>query len=83
MRLENLYSNFGNASSEEQAKYVAEYRLKRAEDMALEPTWPKIKRKTKSRTKNKNLSLSEDEKSLMKLLEIKKKEIIQMRTLQK
>ena len=49
MRLENLYENFGNASSEMQAKYMSEYRLRRSEDLSKTPTWPKQKKASKAK----------------------------------
>ena len=76
MRLENLYQNFGKSSPEAQALYVAEYRLKRAVDMEKTPTWPKPKKV--SLAKN---PLTEEEKALMKLLGLKKKEVIALRKL--
>jgi hypothetical protein len=78
MRLENLYPNFGKSSPEAQARYVADYRLKRAEDMAKTPTWPKQKKTT---TSTKAPPLTEEEKIVMKLLGLTKKEIIALRSL--
>lgn len=79
MRLEDLYSSFNNASPEVQAQHIASYRLRRAEDMALPCTWPKPKKQTKSRAKIP--PLTKEEKTLMSLLGLKKKEIIEMRKL--
>ena len=79
MRLENLYSNFGESSPEAQALYVAEYRAKRAEDMAKQPTWPKPKKLTKKRIKA--LPLTPEEEQVMKLLGLKKKDVIAMRSM--
>lgn len=79
MRLENLYPNFGKASPEEQVEYVANYRLRRASDMLKAPTWPKPKKVSK--TKKKALPLTEEEKVVMGLLSLKKKDIIAMRAM--
>ena len=81
MRLENLYENFGKASPEDQARYITEYRLRRAEDMAKPSTYPKkkgVKKSTKSKTK---IVLTEEEKALMKLLGVKKKDMIALRAI--
>jgi hypothetical protein len=78
MRLENLYQNFGESSPEAQALYVTEYRLRRAEDMTKVPSWPKPTKKGK---RKKALPLSEDEKQVMKLLGLKKKDVIAMRAM--
>ena len=77
MRLENLYSSFCSASPPLQAKYVASYRLRRAEDMAKEPTWPKVKKA--AGTRKKQSPLSTEEKALMSLLGLKKKDVVAMR----
>ena len=68
-------------SSEEQLAYVAEYRLRRAEDMAKPPTWPKPQKKGKGKGKKKAAPLTSEEKVLMDLLGLKKKEVIAMRKL--
>jgi len=75
MQLENLYTNFGESSPEAQAAYVSEYRLKRAIDMEKTPTWPKPKKVSKT----KNPPLTEEEKVLMTLMGLKKKDIFAMR----
>jgi hypothetical protein len=77
MRLENLYPSFDNASPEEQLEYVTLYRLRRAEDMLKTPTWPKVKKVAKSKAKVP--SLTEEEKVLMQLLGLKKKDVITLR----
>ena len=77
MRLENLYPNFGKSSLEEQANYIATYRLRRAEDMGKQPTWPKPKKVSKSKAKA--LPLTEAEKSIMSLMGLKKKDVLAMR----
>jgi len=74
MRLENLYENFGKASIESQASYMSEYRLRRAEDMTRTPTWPKVKKSS-----SKVLPLTEEEKTIMTLMGLKRKDIIAMR----
>ena len=78
MRLENLYSNFGSASPEDQAAYISAYRLRRAEDMAKPPTWPKAKT-TKASGKKSNIDLSNEEKALMKMLGLKQKDMLLLR----
>lgn len=75
MRLENLYPNFGRATPDEQAKFVAEYRLRRATDLE---TIPKVKSKTS--TPKVTLELSEEEQALAKLLGLKKKDILALRS---
>ena len=77
MRLENLYPNFGKASPDSQAQYIASYRLRRAKDMILPPLWPKQKKQSKAKAP----SLTAEEKALMKLLKLKKKDIIEIRSL--
>ena len=79
MRLENLYSNFGLATPEKQAEYVTNYRLRRAEDMAKPSTWPKKKAASKSRKAA--IQLTEEEQTLMKLLGLKKKDVVALRAL--
>lgn len=75
MRLEGLYKNFGRSSPEEQLAYVVEYRLRRAKDLE---TIPKSKPVTTS--KKISLDLTEEDKALMKLLGLKKKDIIALRS---
>ena len=77
MRLENLYPNFTTSPPPLQLKYITEYRLRRAEDMSKQATWPKIKAKGKGRKKQP--PLTGEEKTLMNLLGLKKKDIIDMR----
>lgn len=79
MRLENLYTNFGESSSESQAAYVADYRARRAEDMLKTPTWPKPKKLSKKRVAA--LPLTPEEEQVMKLMGLKKKDVIEMRTM--
>ncbi len=80
MRLENLYENFGEASPEEQAAYIAIYRLRRAEDLAKPSTYPKKKKTTRTR-KVPAKPLTEEEKTLMTLLGLKKKDVVALRAL--
>ena len=80
MRLENLYENFGRSSPELQAKYITSYRLRRAEDMAKPPTWPKAK-KAATKSARAKIILTDEEQTLMKLLGIKKKDIVALRSL--
>ena len=82
MRLENLYTNFGESSPELQALYVTEYRRRRAEDMSKIPTWPKPKKAGKtSKTRKTIAPLTVDEKQIMTLLGLKKKDVIAMRSM--
>ena len=84
MRLENLYENFGKASPADQLKYIGEYRLRRAEDMAKPPTWPKVKLTKTGKVKSgkpRAKPLSEEEKTLMDLLGLKKKDVVALRAL--
>jgi hypothetical protein len=76
MRLENLYLNFGTGSSEEQAKYISEYRLRRAQDLERVPTSKKKSVSTKSK-----LELTEEEKVIMKMLGLKQKDILALRSM--
>lgn len=74
MRLENLFQNFGRSSPEDQLKYIVEYRLRRATDLEVIP-----KAKPITTTKKLTLDLTDEEKALMKLLGIKKKDIVDLR----
>lgn len=74
MRLENLYTNFGTASPEDQLAFIVDYRLRRAEDMT------KPGRKSASvKTSKIDLSLTDEEKSLMKILGLRKKDMLLLR----
>jgi hypothetical protein len=73
MRLEQMYINFGESPPEQQAAFMAEYRLRRASDLA------KIPSTKKSTSKKPALELSEEDKALMKKLGLKQKDIIAMR----
>ena len=75
MRLEDLYENFGKASPEAQLEFIATYRLRRAKDLE---TIPKAK---SSSSKKPTQELSEEEKILMAILGLKKKDIIALRDL--
>jgi len=79
MRLENLYSDFGEASPADQALYNSEYRARRAEDMLKQPTWPKPKKQSKKKIQA--APLTSEEEQVMKLLGLKKKEVLAMRTM--
>ena len=79
MQLGQLYKNFGKSSPEEQAEYVAAYRLRRAADLATTPA--NKERKLTAGTVLKKLILSEEEKLLMKLLGLKQKDVLAMREL--
>jgi len=76
MRLEDLYENFGKASPEAQLEFIAAYRLRRAKDLETIP-----KAKSSSSPKKTSLELSEEEKILMAILGLKKKDIIALRDL--
>lgn len=75
MRLEDLYNNFGRSSPEEQLAYIVEYRLRRAKDLETIP-------KSKPSTTSKKISyeLTDEEKALMKLLGIKKRDLEALRS---
>lgn len=75
MRLEDLYTNFGKSSPEEQAKFVAAYRLKRAIDLETP-----VKSKQKTTVAKQSIELSEAELTLMKMLGLKKKDMLALRT---
>lgn len=71
MRLENLYPNFAKSPPAVQLQLLAEYRLKRAEDMAKPNTF-RVKKASAT-------ALTEEEKVVMKILKLKKKDILAMR----
>jgi hypothetical protein len=75
VRLEQLYKNFGSSSVEDQTAYIVEYRLKRAKDLETIP-------KSKPSTTSKKISyeLTDEEKALMKMLGLKKKDIEALRS---
>ena len=79
MRLENLYTNFGKATPEDQAAYISAYRLRRAEDMAKPSTWPKAKKKSSG--SRSIIDLSDAEKLLMKSLGLKQKDMLMLKAL--
>ena len=79
MRLENLYENFGLASPSMQAQYIINYRLRRAEDMEKPSNWPKEK-KTSS-PKQAASPITDEEAALMKLLGLKKKDVLALRAI--
>ena len=79
MQLSDLYKNFGTSSPEEQAAFVAWYRIKRATDLLAPSTFKERKPSTSSAQKK--LTLSDEEKALVKLLGLKQKDIIAMREL--
>lgn len=78
MRLENLYSNFGTASPEDQAAFMSAYRLRRAEDMAKPSTRPR--KNVAGKGSKIDLSLTDEEKTLMKILGLKKKDMLLLRS---
>jgi hypothetical protein len=77
MILEYLYPNFGLASSEDQLAYVTSYRFRRSQDLAKTP--PSRRRSSSASRSKIDLSLTEEEKRVMKLLGLKKKDIITLR----
>lgn len=77
MRLENLYSNFGLASPEDQAAYISAYRLRRAED--LEKSFARSKKKSTASRSKIDLSLTDEEKRLAKMLGLKQKDMLALR----
>jgi hypothetical protein len=77
MRLENLYVNFGKSPPEEQARYIAEYRLRRSTDLAAAP--PTSKKSTVIKSKFDVSALTAEEKAIMKMLGLKAKDIAALR----
>lgn len=73
MRLENLYPNFVTAPPELQLQLLSTYRQKRAEDMEKPNTF-RVKA-----TAAKANALTPEEETIMKLLGLKKKEVLAMR----
>jgi hypothetical protein len=78
MQLSQLFKNFGTSTPEEQAEFIALYRLRRAEDMEKPSTYKKKLSASPKKTVEK-LTLSDEEKALMKLLGLKQKDILAMR----
>jgi len=78
MRLEDLYTNFGKSPPEEQLKYIAEYRLRRATDLAAIPSTKKSPAK-KSKIDLSGIELTQEEKAIMKMLGLKQKDIAALR----
>lgn len=79
MRLEDLFTNFGRSSIEDQTKFIAEYRLRRAKD--LDSIQSGVKPKTNSSKTTSKVELSAEEKALMKMLGIKQKDVAALRAL--
>lgn len=83
MRLENLYENFGLATPERQMEMLAAYRIRRAEELAKPATTSKRRITTSSVSRSKiDLSVSPEEKALMKLLGLKQKDLLALRSLE-
>jgi hypothetical protein len=78
MRLENLYSNFGLMSPEDQLNFIINYRLRREEDLSTTSISYKAARIPASKN---TITLTEEEKALMKLLGLKKKDIASLKAL--
>jgi hypothetical protein len=76
MRLENLYENFGLASPETQAAYIASYRLRRAIDLS---TTPPTRKSSPAKDSKFELSLTDEEKALIKILGLKPKDLLALR----
>jgi len=70
LRLENLYTNFVTAPPEIQLQILSAYRQRRAEDMAKPNTF-----RVKAIAAKAN-ALTPEEEIIMKLLRLKKKEVI-------
>lgn len=75
MRLEQLYENFGKASPEQQAAFMSAYRLRRAEDMSKPASYKKRKSAHVAKPE-----LTDEEKLLAKLLGLRQKDILALRT---
>lgn len=75
MRLEDLYQDFSKMSSEEQASFISSYRLRRATELAS--TTPLKLSTAKIKTK---VELSDEEKAIMKLLGLKQKDVLALRS---
>lgn len=75
MRLENLYPNFGKSPPEVQAAFISAYRLRRATDLATVLSTKKPI--TVSKT---SISLTDEEKAIMKLLGLKQKDVLALRS---
>ena len=75
MRLENLYPNFGKSPPEVQAAYVSAYRLRRATDLATVPSTKKPITVSKGK-----MELTDEEKAIMKLLGLKQKDVLALRS---
>lgn len=75
MKLNQLYENFGEATPERQREIIAAYRFRRAEDMFRPSAY---KKKTPS-TRVK-IELTEQEAFVAKVLGLKPKDIIALRT---
>ena len=73
MRLESLYPNFTKSPPEIQLQILSAYRQKRAVDMAKPNTY-RVKALSIAAT-----ALTDEEKIIMKLLGLKKKEVLALR----
>jgi hypothetical protein len=79
MQLSQLYKNFATSTQEEQEEFISLYRRKRAVD--LSSSTPTQRKKTPAGVSiSTKLALSEEEKLLMKMLGLKQKDILAMRT---
>ena len=79
MRLENLYTNFGLMSVEDQSAFVHSYRARRQAD--LDSTKPVPVKARAASAKGSKIELSETEKALMKSLGIKVKDLAILRSM--
>jgi hypothetical protein len=75
MRLENLYPNFGRSSPEDQLAYIIEYRTRRAKDLETIPSTTKAT----SSSKSDKIVLTDEEKLIMKMLNLKQRDVIALR----
>jgi hypothetical protein len=76
MKLENLHADFGVAQPEEQALMLSAYRLRRAEDMQKPGrVWRKP-----VETASKPPAFTTEEKAVMKMLGLKQKDMLALRS---
>ncbi len=78
MQLKDLYKNFGTSTPGEQAEFIAQYRLRRSQD--LEKVVSSSTRKSSSVTSLPKIELSSEEKLLMKKLGLKMRDITALRS---
>ena len=76
MQLKDLYENFGTSSPEKQAEFIAQYRLRRSQDLEKIPSTTRKKTATSATPK---VELSAEEKLLMKKLGLKVRDVMLLR----